>query len=358
MTDTPYLRVDVARLERNIEATADRARSAGVQLRPHAKTHKCAQIADRQLDAGAVGLTVATIGEAEAFVDHLPPGSADLFIAYPLWVTPAKGARLRALAARTSRLCLGVDSVDAVQCLADELTDTPVTLAVEVDSGQHRTGVLAEQAGVIASTATEFGLDVVGVFTFPGHGYGPDDAPIHAAEDEMEALSIASDKLRQSGIEPVVRSGGSTPTVEFSGSEVLTEIRPGVYPFNDAQQVELGTCDFDDVALVAVATVVHRTGTRVVVDAGSKILGADRPTWVTGFGRLLDAPTARITSLSEHHAVIDFPTASPDIPALGTEVHVVPNHVCTAVNLVDELHAVTPDGTTEQWPVMARGANS
>ncbi|NED59593.1 D-TA family PLP-dependent enzyme, partial [Streptomyces sp. SID10244] len=97
-----------------------------------------------------------------------------------------------------------------------------------------------------------------------------------------------------------------------------------------------------------------------VVDAGSKILGADRPPWTSGFGRLLDTPDATITSLSEHHAVIRFPsdTAPAAMPVLGDRLRVIPNHVCTAVNLVDELIAEMPDGATTGWSVIARGANS
>ncbi|AZG44925.1 alanine racemase [Gordonia insulae] len=357
MTDTPFLTVDVARLDTNIGATAARARATDLQLRPHAKTHKCAQIAQLQLDAGAVGLTVATIGEAEAFADAALTGRRDLFIAYPLWVTEHKGARLRALADRI-RLRVAIDSVDGARRLAAETADVDLEVVVEVDSGQHRTGVDPDQAGVIARTAVESGLRVVGLFTFPGHGYGPGDARRRAADNEVAAISRAADRLRDNGIDPVVRSGGSTPTIEFAGTEALTEIRPGVYPFNDAQQVELGSCDLDAVALCAVGTVVHRTGRRIVADTGSKILGADRPPWTSGFGRLLDAPDARITSLSEHHAVIDYPRDDDAIPELGARVRVVPNHVCTAVNLVDHLYAEAADGTSVRWPVIARGANS
>ncbi|GAB88754.1 alanine racemase [Gordonia rhizosphera] len=355
MIDTPYLAVDVGRLDRNIESMADRARSAGLDLRPHAKTHKCAEIAQRQLAAGAVGLTVATIGEAEAFTDRAGSGPGDLFIAYPLWVTPGKGARLRSLA-RRARLRLAVDSVAGAGRLATELRGTDVEVVVEIDSGQHRTGTEPGQAGAVARAAVDLGLNVVGVFTFPGHGYGPDDTRRRAAEQEFQALSAAAERLRDNGIEPVVRSGGSTPTVEFAASGVLTEVRPGVYPFNDAQQVELGSCGFDQVALTAVATMVHRTGTRVVTDAGSKILGADRPPWVSGFGRVFDAPEATITSLSEHHAVIEVGSGA--VPDVGSTMHVIPNHVCSAVNLVDELVARFPDGSDERWPVIARGANT
>lgn len=353
--DTPYLAVDVARLDRNIATVADRVRVAGLDLRPHAKTHKCVEVAGRQLGAGAVGLTVATIGEAEAFAAALP--EPDLFIAYPLWVTEHKGSRLRELA-RRSTLRLAIDSPAGAQRLAAELRGVDVTVVVEVDSGQHRTGVEPAEAGVVAAAAVGLGLQVVGVFTFPGHGYGTGDARRQAAEQELSALAIAADRLRDNGIDPLVRSGGSTPTIAFTDGGILTEVRPGVYPFNDAQQVELASCGFGDVALTAVATVVHRTGTRIVADAGSKILGADRPGWASGFGRLIDHQDARVVALSEHHAVIDFPEGAASIPEPGTVIRMVPNHVCTAVNLVDELAASFPDGEVVSWRVIARGANS
>jgi D-serine deaminase-like pyridoxal phosphate-dependent protein len=134
-------------------------------------------------------------------------------------------------------------------------------------------------------------------------------------------------------------------------------MRPGVYAFNDAQQAELGSCGWSDVALTAAATVVSRSGQQVVVDAGSKVLGADRPTWTTGGGRLLDHPDARIVALSEHHGTVVFPEGSA-LPALGEVVRVVPNHVCSAVNLADQLVVVSAGRQVEHWAVAARGANT
>ncbi|WP_238422109.1 alanine racemase [Gordonia sp. 'Campus'] len=369
MIDTPYLEVDVDRMERNLTGVAALARSAGVDLRPHAKTHKCAEIARGQIERGAVGLTVATIGEAEAFADAAGITTCtDIFIAFPLWPTPAKAARLCALAGRVS-LRVGVDSVEGARhlgaLLATASASAPapvrrIEAVVEVDSGQHRTGVVPERAGEVAVAGTDAGLDVAGVFTFPGHGYGLGDTRQRAAAQEVTALGEAAASLRTRGIEPRIRSGGSTPTVDFldrmGRSGVLTEIRPGVYPFNDAQQIEMGSCGFDEVSLTAVSTVVRSEGNRIVLDAGSKILGADRAPWATGHGRLLDHHDARIVLLSEHHAVVEFPHGAANVPRLGDIVRVVPNHVCTAVNLVDELVAI--DGSDSRWPVIARGANS
>jgi D-serine deaminase-like pyridoxal phosphate-dependent protein len=146
-----------------------------------------------------------------------------------------------------------------------------------------------------------------------------------------------------------VLSGGSTPSLDAADPGVLSEVRPGVYLFNDAQQWELGTCSPDDIALTCHATVVSHAGGRLVLDSGSKVLGADRAAYATGFGRLLDHAEARIVLLSEHHAVVEMPGR---LPGLGSTVRVVPNHVCVAVNLVDTLWV-----DDEPWPVSARGRN-
>ena len=154
-----------------------------------------------------------------------------------------------------------------------------------------------------------------------------------------------------------MRSGGSTPSRASSDSSVLTELRPGVYVFNDAQQIELGTCSFDEVSLTVQATVVSRSGRDVIVDAGSKALGADRAAWATGFGRLPDVPDARIVALSEHHATIRLPGAE-TVPELGSILRLIPNHVCSSVNLADELFVVRDDVIVGTWTVSARGANT
>jgi D-serine deaminase-like pyridoxal phosphate-dependent protein len=343
---TPYLLVDEALVAANVDDLAGFARSRGLGVRPHAKTHKCAEVAHRQLAAGSLGLTVATVSEAERFADA---GFTSFFLAYPLWVDAVKGARLRALQERAEVL-VGVDSVEGARTLSAQSRGTSVL--VEVDSGHHRTGVAPDLAGDVAEAAARAGLSVAGVFTFPGHSYSPDVAADVAAQ-EAAALAAAVASLARRGLEATVVSGGSTPSVHDSDAEVLTEVRPGVYVFGDAQQWELGTTTPDRIALTCVATVVSRGDGTVVLDSGSKALGPDRSPWATGNGRLLDHPDARITSLSEHHAVVAWPQSSPP-PELGSRLRVVPNHVCTAVNLADVL--VTTEG--DEWRVVARGCNT
>jgi D-serine deaminase-like pyridoxal phosphate-dependent protein len=337
---TPHLRLDVAILDRNIGAMAGLCDAAHLSLRPHAKTHKSPEIAQLQLAAGAVGLTVATIGEAEVFA----PVCDDLFIAYPLWVDAADAERLRSLADR-ARILVGCDSAEA----ARKLSRLPVEVAVEIDSGHHRSGVQPGQAGELAARISELGLRVRGVFTFPGHSYSP-EMRATAAADEAAALAVASASLAAALVPARLVSGGSTPSASFSRGGVLNELRPGVYVFGDAQQVELGTIGFEQVALTVVATVVSHASGRVITNAGSKALGADRSPWASGYGRVLETPDARIVALSEHHSTIEWPG---ERPALGSSILLVPNHVCNAVNLADSYH-LSSGGT---WPVAARGRN-
>ena len=350
--ETPRLVVDRDVLERNLVAMADRARDHGLALRPHAKTHKCLQIARRQVALGAVGLTVATVSEAELFADA---GFTDLLIAYPVWAAGTRGPRLRALAERVT-LRVGADSVEGVEVLAQAIAGTEAEVVVEVDSGHHRTGVSPRSAGEIAAAARRRGLGVAGVFTFPGHSYQPGRQE-QVAADEVRALLGADAALRQAGVRGGMRSGGSTPTAALAQQGALNEIRPGVYVFNDAQQVELGTADWDAVALTAAATVVSRHGHDVILDAGSKVLGADRLAWATGSGRLPDHPRARIGALSEHHATVSFPEDA-TLPEVGSVVRVAPNHVCAAVNLADVLLVISDGVVIDQWQVAARGKNA
>ena len=350
MPTTPYLQIDLARLRRNIARAAEFAQGAGVALRPHVKTHKSVEIARLQLAAGAVGISVATIGEAETFVRN---GVGDVFVAYPLWLDDAAAGRLSDLTGDAA-VAIGVDSVEGAANAGRLLGASTVEVLVEVDCGHHRSGVLPHDAGKVALAAVRTGLTVRGVFAFPGHSYAP-GALASAAADESAALREAAGALRDAGIEPRVISGGSTPSLAHSDTEVLTELRPGVYVFGDAQQWELGAMSPGSIALTCRSTVVSHAGDRLVLDAGSKVLGADRAPYTTGFGRLPDHPDARIVLLSEHHAVVDLDGAR--LPPLGSQVDVVPNHVCNAVNLVDSVYA-EESGELRPWSVAARGLNS
>ena len=350
--ETPALLLDLDIMEANLAAMAARLRDRGIALRPHAKTHKSARIARCQLDHGATGLTVATIGEAEVFAGH---GFTDLFIAYPVFASGAKAARLEDLARRV-RLRVGVESGAGARALARALRGTgPAAHAevlIEIDSGQHRTGVPAAAAGELAATCRSLGLDVAGVFTHGGHGYAPGSGAA-AAADEDSALHTAAQQLAAAGFDVREVSAGSTPTVAFAGSHV-TEERPGVYVFYDRQQLTLGSCQAGQVAVAVAATVVSTTVPgQAVIDAGSKALTSDCPSWLTGHGSVPELGGAVVVSLSEHHGLIDLGGAP--APAVGTVVTVMPNHICTVVNLFDRYTLLRSGQLAGTWPVDARG---
>jgi D-serine deaminase-like pyridoxal phosphate-dependent protein len=334
--DTPCAVVDLDVLDRNLEAMAARAAAAGIALRPHAKTHKSVELARRQLTSGAVGLTVATLAEA---VDLAEGGCHDLFIAYPLWAGGSRSPVLRELHERV-RLRVGVDSEAGAAALAVAVrgTDRPLQVVLEVDCGQGRTGVRPQAVADLAASCLRLGLDVAGAFTHPGHAYASPDAPLRAARDEREALAKAREALLPLLGEGVGLSGGSTPTAaqELGG---MTEIRPGTYVFGDAQQLTLTALPLTSVALLVAARVVSRPRPgEVVLDAGSKALSTDRPSWLQGHGHLVDAPGAVLRTLTEEHAVV---LGAPKAWAVGDVVAVVPNHVCTAVNLARRLLVVS-----------------
>lgn len=357
--ETPCVRIDGDILARNIDRMAAAAAQRGLELRPHVKTHKMPRIAQLQLAAGAVGITVATVGEAEVFAQH---GATDVFIAYPLWLTPERADRLVRLSA-SARVSFGVDSAESATRAAAMLGEAAgrLEVLVEVDSGHHRSGVLPAEAASVARAARSGGLRVVGVFTFPGHSYAPDRAATAAAE-ERDALLGAARALESAGFVVERRSGGSTPSVLLTADGGATEVRPGVYVFGDAQQLTLGRCTPDDIALTVASTVVSRHpgpdgAVHLVLDAGSKVLGSDRPAWVGGFGMVSEWPGASIVALSEHHATVAWPRDAA-VPALGSILGLIPNHVCLVLNLVDEVVVTRRGHPDERWPVEARGRNS
>lgn len=351
--DTPAVVVDLDRADANIRRMQRSMDARGVALRPHAKTHKSPFFARRQLEAGAVGLTVAVLGEGQVLADA---GITDLFVAYPVWAVGAKADRLRDLAGR-ARLAVGVDSPEGAAQLGRALAgarDRPEVL-IELDSGEGRTGTDVARVVTVARAVLDAGLVLRGVFTHGGHSYRGPDRVTGAAADERSTLEAAVDALAREGIEVAVVSAGSTPTAAVDGGPPITEERPGTYVFGDRQQVNLGGSDPAGLALVVAATVVSTSvAGGCVLDAGAKALAKDRPGWLDGHGVIAQLPGAVIRALYDHHAVVELPPDLPP-PRVGDVVAVVPNHVCPVVNLTDELVLVRDGAVVDHLPVAARG---
>lgn len=348
--ETPALVVDLDRLQANIDRMNETVRSRGLGLRPHAKTHKCLEIAAMQRDAGATGLTVATLSEAETFADA---GFTDLLVAYPVFPVGAKADRLLRLL-EVASLHVGVDNPAGAQAVAQAARGRPVRVVLEVDSGQHRTGVAPADVVPLAERCDALGLQVSGVFTHGGHSYTGPDAPHQAAVDEGAALARACEELTAAGFDTAVVSAGSTPTSGATRPAQVTEERPGSYVFYDRQQVALGASAHDRVALAVAATVVSVFPDRFVIDAGSKALGTDRPAWLSGHGSVASLGHAEVASLSEHHGIVKGVAPPPEV---GDIVLVTPNHVCTVVNLFDEYVVTRAGEVVDRWRVAARGRN-
>jgi D-serine deaminase-like pyridoxal phosphate-dependent protein len=351
--DTPRVVLDVTRLDANIARLQRDMEARGIALRPHAKTHKSLEVARRQIAAGARGLTVGTLGEAEVFVGA---GIDDVFLAYPVWAAGPKAARLRAVHAAAPGFRVGIDSVGgaAQLALATAGAARPLTVLVEIDPGNRRTGLATPEAALeVARAARAAGLVVEGVFSHGGHGYRIGGAA-PAGDDEVRSLEAAADALRRDGFEIGTISAGSTPTMLTAAAGAVTEMRAGTYVYGDRQQWALGAIPAEGCAVAVAATVVSVHAERIVLDAGAKALTKDRAEWLTGFGAIVGYPDLVLERVNDYHGVVAA-SAGVARPRLGDVVAIVPNHICPVVDLVDSVLALAADGSVADWPVDARG---
>ena len=366
---TPQVLIDHTRAMNNIARVQALASEAGVQLRPHAKTHKSPTVARWQLDAGAVGIACAKIGEAEVFADA---GVSDIRLPYP--VNPVNAPRLLALMDRAA-ISIIVDHADVARGWSEAMTRAGRTLDVliKVDVGFHRCGIdpLADPLGFIRTMASLPGLKLRGLLSHAGHAYhaASEDALRTIASDEAALLADLRARASASGIALDEISVGATPTLRFSaGQGGVTELRPGNYVYFDRTQVALGAASLDDCALTVLATVVSKHAGRIVLDCGSKTLTNDQARGISpaaGYGAVLagesDAldyareidETLTIERLSEEHATVRVTGTTRLEP--GDRVRVLPNHSCVVSNLVDVVRLVDGDQVVDTLPVAARG---
>ncbi|MCC7022483.1 MAG: alanine racemase [Thermomicrobiales bacterium] len=335
---------------------ADLAKSHGVNLRPHAKTHKSPIIARMQLEQGAVGLTCAKLGEAEVFIRE--GGVRDILIAYPI-VGEAKIARLLALMDE-AQITVVVDSLEAAEALSRAMAAAGRTLDVylEVNTGMNRAGVEPNDAVEIAHAISALpGLRLTGVMTFEGHaGSSPPESIADVAAAAGRTIVETAERIRAAGIPIAQVSVGSTPASWYTPATAgVTEMRPGTYVFFDNSIFRHGRIGPEQCAARVVATVVSRQAPdRAVIDAGSKTLALDPSRSHAGYGYIVGHPEAIIERLSEEHGMVTLPPGEPGF-AVGDRVEIIPNHVCPAVNLMDELLIVQDGRVVDRWPVAARG---
>ncbi|MCB2230770.1 alanine racemase [bacterium] len=355
--DTPSLLIEQSVLADNIARMQALADQHGISLRPHIKTHKMAVLAQTQIAAGAVGVAVATLGEAEVMVSA---GIRNIQIASQV-VGERKYERLAQLRRQVTVQC-AVDSIEHVRQLSTFFASKGLTLEllIEIDTGLRRCGVSsADEALALAREIERLpSVQFRGIMTHAGHAYGAADAGDveRIGRAEGEQMVALAGQLREAGVGVDVVSVGSTPTARYAASvNGVTELRVGNYVFNDMMQVRLGTATREQCALRVLTTVMSVRGERAVVDAGAKALALDRGAHgkegLSGYGYVVERDVS-VSRLSEEHGIVD---GAGGRFALGERVTIVPNHACAVVNLFDFAYLVAGGTVVDTLPVTARG---
>ncbi len=367
---TPALLLDRDILQRNIDAMAAKARRLGVRLRPHIKTHKCIEIGKLQRDAGARGITVATIVEAR---DFAAAGFDDI-----TWAVPLPLSRLAEVIELARRITLRVlvDSEAAAAALdaAARAAGLKVHVWLEVDCGYHRSGVDPARAGsaaLAARLARSDGLEFDGILTHAGHSYHAKtrDELCRIARQEREEMVRFAGQLRAAGVRVPSVSIGSTPSMaahdDLAG---IDEVRPGNYAFYDYMQAAAGVCRPEDVAVSVLATVIsHQPGAgQVIVDAGALAMSKDLghgadfgrarglgPLYASVAGAALD-PDVSLVAVSQEHGFVAgrTPAAVEGRFAVGEPVRIMPNHSCLTAAMFDAYHVTRGGEVTESWSIL------
>ncbi|MGE5161330.1 MAG: DSD1 family PLP-dependent enzyme [Betaproteobacteria bacterium] len=358
--DTPALVVDLDRLDANIDRLMQAVSGCDVRVRPHAKSHKCVEIARRQVAAGAVGICVQKASEAEPF---LAAGIADVLVTNEV-VGARKVANLAALAARFpgARLGVCVDDASVVEALgaACDRAAARLDVYVELDVGHDRAGV-ADPGTVVAlarAVAAQPGLKLRGLQAYYGsaqHRRGGAQRR-RAIESAVALARAARDALLDAGLPCDVVTGAGTGTFLFeAASGVYTEIQPGSYVLMDVDyaknEADPGWPRFDQ-SLFVLATVMSRRhdarGDRATLDAGLKAFSTDSGPAQPAFAGW------SVRGVSDEHTVLDRSGDGPAL-ALGDKARLVPGHIDPTVNLHDWIVAARGDRVEAVWPVDARG---
>lgn len=359
--ETPALLLDSEIMMCNLEEMASFSQEYGVDLRPHTKTHKCPELALKQIELGATGIAVAKLSEAQVMAHG---GISDIQIANEV-VAPEKILKLANLL-EMCRITVAVDNRSNVDMISGIMKEQgqEMDVLLDIDVGLHRCGIPWEHTEQIIRFANyvdkKQGIRLKGIMTHAGQVYGCRNVQ----EVEMigrfegETMSGLARVIRKSGLDCGTISVGSTPTAMHSGKvDGVTEIRPGNYIFHDAIQVSLGVKDYSSCALSVLATVISTPSrNRVILDSGSKSLGTEKGAHgnrsIQGFGYMMNKKGV-IKRLSEEHGFIGR-IPSGESYWIGEKVRIIPNHACFVVNLYDRIFSFKEN---KYYQIEARGCN-
>jgi D-serine deaminase-like pyridoxal phosphate-dependent protein len=344
--DTPCLLLDLDAVETNIARMAAMLEGTGVRLRPHFKTPKSSEVARRQLEAGAIGLTVAKLGEAEVLCEA---GLGPILVANQV-VGRRKIDRLMALLAAGHDVTVAVESEFNVRELVEGAARSgqrPAAI-IEVDSGMHRCGTSAPvQTVSLARALIDAGIDYRGIMGYEGHAVMIVDEAERRAEAE-KALSIVGDHveaLAEAGLPPEIVSVAGTGTAAIAARRPgVTEIQAGTYVFMDGRYLEVLPGAFEP-ALTFLTTVISVRERYAVCDAGMKSLTNE-------FGPPLSRDgSLKMARLSEEHGIITGEGVARLQP--GDRVEFIPSHGDTTLNLHDVYNVHRQGKLVDSWPILA-----
>ena len=349
--ETPALLLDLARMQRNIDRMRAQVTRLGVTLRPHVKTAKSGPLIRAMLGAPTGPVTVSTLREAEACFAE---GITD--IVYAVGIAPNKLAHVHDLRRRGAKVIVLLDSVESAQAVATAATahHDAYDVLIEVDCDGHRAGVHPEAALLleIAAVLKAGGAAVRGVLTHAGQAYYAvtPDARRDAARAERDAVVLAANRLRAAGHAVDIVSLGSTPSALFADDWTgITEVRAGVYVFQDLVMAGIGVCAVDDIAISVLVSVIGHQAEKgwILTDGGWMAMSRDRGTSTQamdqGYGLVCDATGAPLDDLvmvsgSQEHGIIARRAGDTrPLPTLhvGTLLRILPNHACATAAQFD-----------------------
>jgi len=365
--NTPAALIDIARMKHNIEQMQQRMNALGVHFRPHVKTTKCMQVVQAQLDAGARGITVSTLKEAEQFF-----AGGILDIVYAVGMAPAKLPQALALRQQGCDLKIVADSVTCAEAIVTFGRELGACFEVwiEIDVDGHRSGIAPDDAVLleVATILCKGDMLLGGVMAHAGssYDYDTDEALVRIAEQERAGCVQAAQRIRDAGLPCKVVSIGSTPTaLRAEHLEGVTEVRAGVYVIFDLVMHNVGVNDATEIALSVLTTVIGHQKEKgwAIVDAGWMAMSRDRGTQRQkrdfGYGlvcredgQVLDGYL--LSGANQEHGIISL-DGSPDHEIerrfpIGTRLRILPNHACATGAQHPVYQAMAADGSIETWP--------
>jgi D-serine deaminase-like pyridoxal phosphate-dependent protein len=364
--DTPAAVIDLPRMQHNIARMQARMSELGVRFRPHAKTSKCVPVVRAQIEAGAQGVTVSTLKEAEHFFAN---GVVDIL--YAVGMVPRKLAQALALRRNGCDLKIITDSVASAEAIVafGKVHGEAFEVWIEVDTDGHRSGIRPDEAALIdvARVLHAGGARLGGVLTHAGSSYdlNTPEALTAMAEQERAGCVLAARRIRAEGLPCVVVSVGSTPTALAAAQlDGVTEVRAGVYVFFDLVMRNVGVCTEDEVALSVLTTVIGHQADKgwAIVDAGWMAMSRDRGTQKQkrdfGYGQACDIhgrvlPGYVLSGANQEHGILAHEgTPDADIVSrfpVGTLLRILPNHACATGAQFPEYQALAQDGAVATW---------